>query len=489
MTNLKHSIETWRENLTDFLTTSFNQQNYRKRFSSLVLLFKRIQNEFHKQLFEMQVVENQINLSSKQMIYALDAQKNSSDLMYTHSKKLEEANKVSVNQINQTLSLIQQIKTDIGTLENSSNNLTESTTSSKNTVLEQVEHINSIIHQINTVTTSSSRVSTSVKSLNQSIEEIAVILASVQNFYKQTQLLALNASIESARAGEAGKGFAVVANEIRLLAEGSYDSVEKIVTIMDEINSSVNDVVHTINDEKKAINSAVSIANSIEKGLDSIKLSYVNVDENLILVNNLLKKNHSSMLSMDTSLTSTTDAYQHVESEISSLREQIDKQKVQTDNILTLKDNLSDISSSINILTSRYNMDLLSENRKQLELITLSTIKKLEVFCANNYAMSNTSMSEHKKLIDDLIRSDSSIEAAWTNNKAGEFIYSNPPAGIKNANIRDWFQKSIAGKNYISDFYISGISKGPCVTVSIPLKNNTKEIIGVFGVDIRFETV
>ncbi len=145
---------------------------------------------------------------------------------------------------------------------------------------------------------------------------------------------------------------------------------------MDEINSSVNDVVHTINDEKKAINSAVSIANSIDKGLDSIKASYVNVDENLILVNNLLKNNHNSVLSMDASLTSTTDAYQHVESEISSLREQIDKQKIQTDNILTLKDNLSDISSSINILTSRYNMDLLSENRKQLELITLSTIKK-----------------------------------------------------------------------------------------------------------------
>jgi len=77
---------------------------------------------------------------------------------------------------------------------------------------------------------------------------------------------------------------------------------------MDEINSSVNDVVHTINDEKKAINSAVSIANSIDKGLDSIKASYVNVDENLILVNNLLKNNHNSVLSMDASLTSTTDS-------------------------------------------------------------------------------------------------------------------------------------------------------------------------------------
>jgi methyl-accepting chemotaxis protein len=459
-----------------------------RKLKYLTQLFEKLQQEFHNQLFEMQVVENQLTLSSEKMICTLDAQKHSSDLMYTHSKKLEEANITSIRQIHQTLSLTHQLKQDIGTLENSSKSLTHSTTDSKNIVFEQVEHINAIIHQINTANTSSSMVSNSVESLNQSIKEIANILASVQKFYKQTQLLALNASIESARAGEAGKGFAVVANEIRLLAEGSSSSVEKIVTIMNDIDTSVNSVVATIHEEKKSINSAVSIANDIEKGLDSIKLSYIQVDENLELVNNLLTKNQASIFSMDNSLNATSDAYQQVEAEISLLRQEIGQQKIHTENIYTLKDNLNDLSSSIHILTSRHNLDLLTQNRQQLEVLAVSTIEKLEDFCKNHTSLSSTSMQEHKLLIDDFVLKDSSIEAAWTNTIEGDFIYSNPPAGIKNGKIRDWFQESIRGNTYISDFYISGISKGPCVTVSIPLKNIKNEIIGVFGVDLRFET-
>ncbi|MTI59938.1 MAG: hypothetical protein FH762_08125 [Firmicutes bacterium] len=49
--------------------------------------------------------------------------------------------------------------------------------------------------------------------------------------------------------------------------------------------------------------------------------------------------------------------------------------------------------------------------------------------------------------------------------KKDEFIYSNSPAGITNASVRKWFQESIQGKLFVSDVYISAITRNPCITV------------------------
>jgi len=461
-----------------------NVKSSKKNLNFLKLL-KRLQQEFHSQLFEIQVVEKQLTTSSQQMIQSLDLQKKSSECMLKQSTKLTQANSSSMEQINHTLLQTTQLKEDIYSLEKSSANLTEATTQAKKIVFEQADNINSMIDKITLIDNSSSLVSSSVVSLKDSIAEIATILTTVQNFYKQTKLLALNASIESARAGEAGKGFAVVANEIRSLAEGSASSVGKIVQIMNTINQSAQHVVETIVEEKKTITSAVSVVKTIEDGLQLIEDSHSHVDESLNLVNTLLNKNLDSVTKMDDSLFQSITAFQEVDVEIANLREEIQRQEKQTNTIVFLKDNISDISTSLQILTSRYGLDLVNKNTLQLKNSTLETIKKLYLFSQTNQNFSNLSVSEHKTLIDNFVKNEPSIEAAWTNNSVGDFIYSNPPAGIKNATIRSWFQESIQGQEYVSDFYISGISKGPCVTVSIPLRDGQKNIVGVFGVDLN----
>lgn len=68
--------------------------------------------------------------------------------------------------------------------------------------------------------------------LEQTMRNMASVVATIDGIAKQTRFLALNAAIEAARAGDAGRGFAVVASEVRKLATATGEATERAAKML-----------------------------------------------------------------------------------------------------------------------------------------------------------------------------------------------------------------------------------------------------------------
>jgi len=82
-----------------------------------------------------------------------------------------------------------------------------------------------------------------IKRLGESSQEIGNTVELINDIAEQTNILALNASIQASMAGEAGRGFAVVADEVQRLAERAANATKQIEVLVRTIQSDTNEAV------------------------------------------------------------------------------------------------------------------------------------------------------------------------------------------------------------------------------------------------------
>lgn len=253
---------------------------------------------------------------------------------------------------------------DMATLAHSMENVNEKTShllANTNGAKTLIENANSTMHSLVTTMNSSLEMSSDIctsivelNTLNQNIEEVMKLVDSIS---EETNLLALNASIEAARVGEAGKGFAVVANEVRRLADESKSSTVNVRSTLSTINQKMNETVSLAEKSQQIIHNQEAVVDETHK-------VFFNIVEILTIMTTELQDVNESINAMQNLKNMMID-------QIDSIASVTEESAASTEEVSSLATEQHNVISKLSTLSEEltHNMDALHQTIQAFKVL------------------------------------------------------------------------------------------------------------------------
>ncbi|WP_167958040.1 methyl-accepting chemotaxis protein [Anaerosporobacter faecicola] len=292
----------------------------------LIYLSSRISNRMNQQKIDAiaerehkqsQILESVLKTASilknncTEVNNIIDILNTSTETVTDNVMNIADHMKLAVDNIENENTLTDEIHTMISDTKESANVVDQISQDTLRAMNEGVSIVQDLSNYTSIVDNSNQSVSHSMNQLREHMQRIEAITDAISSITNQTNLLSLNASIESARAGEAGRGFAVVANEIRNLASQSAESASTIHTIIADLHQTVTSCIHEVTTLSEVNGQQNSLIHQMEtifhQSIDQLGILHHNITEISQRISTILYSNDAIVQNIKNIYTVATD--------------------------------------------------------------------------------------------------------------------------------------------------------------------------------------
>ncbi|NMF84765.1 methyl-accepting chemotaxis protein [Nodosilinea sp. P-1105] len=188
----------------------------------------------------------------------------------TAVKTLAQSATQQANQILAALDRVQEMSTSVRLVATNAEKAEAAVRQAEATVVQGDDAMNRTVDGIMAIRETVADTAKKVKRLGESSQKISNVVNLISGFAAQTNMLALNASIEASRAGEGGKGFAVVAEEVRELARQSAEATTEIEKLVASIQAETNAVVTAMESGTEQVVTGTQLVDETRQSLNQI---------------------------------------------------------------------------------------------------------------------------------------------------------------------------------------------------------------------------